>query len=105
MRRTIAMKHALILALATVLSGTAASGAEKVDLSLVTCKQFFDYDKENMMVVMMWLDGYYSEEDAPPVVDFEKMGQNMKKMAEYCTKNQSKSLITAADAVWEMSTK
>ena len=98
------MKRLLMLTVsATLLFTPVASRAQQIDLSVITCKQFFDYSKENMMVMMMWLDGYYSEEDAPPVVDFEKMGENMKKLAEYCAKNQGKSVITAADAVWEMS--
>jgi acid stress chaperone HdeB len=98
------MKRLLMLTIsATMLFTPVASRAQQIDLSVITCKQFFDYSKENMMVMMMWLDGYYSEEDAPPVVDFEKMGENMKKLGEYCSKNQGKSVITAADAVWEMS--
>ena len=26
--------------------------------------------------MLMWLDGYYSEADAPPVVDFDTMTEN-----------------------------
>ena len=37
--------------------------------------------------MLMWLDGYYSEDDAPPIVDFDKMGENSKKLGEYCGKN------------------
>ena len=28
--------------------------------------------------MLMWLDGYYAEEDAPPIVDFDKMSENGK---------------------------
>ena len=31
-----------------------------VDLSTMTCKQFFEYDKDNLAIMLMWLDGYYA---------------------------------------------
>ena len=38
---------------------------QQVDMSVITCKQFFEYNKENLSLMLMWLDGYYSEDDAP----------------------------------------
>ena len=70
---------------------------QQFDLSTLTCQQFFSYNKENMSLMLMWLDGYYSEDDAPPIVDFDKMGENSKKLGEYCSKNPGHSVITAAD--------
>jgi HdeA/HdeB family protein len=58
-----------------------------------------EYDKDNLAIMLMWLDGYYADEDAPPIVDFDKMAENSKKLGEYCGKNPSHSVITAADKV------
>ena len=33
---------------------------QQFDLSTITCKQFFEYNKENLSLMLMWLDGYYS---------------------------------------------
>lgn len=91
---------AIAAALCATLAGAplpAQAQKQQFDLSVVTCKQFFEYNKENLTLLMMWLDGYYSEDDAPPVVDFDKMGDNMKKLGEYCAKNPGHSVITAAD--------
>jgi acid stress chaperone HdeB len=49
--------------------------------------------------MLMWLDGYYADEDAPPIVDFDKMAENSKKLGAYCGKNPTHSVITAADKV------
>ena len=38
-------------------------------------------------------------EHAPPIVDFDKMAENSKKLGEYCGKNPDHSVITAADKV------
>ena len=63
------------------------------------CKEFSDSSKENIGLIVMWLDGYYSEEDAPPVVDFDKMKVNGGKIGEYCRKYPGHSVITAAEKV------
>ena len=49
----------------------------------------------------MWLEGFYTDEDAKPVVDFDAMKKNGGKLGEYCAKNPGHSLITAADDVME----
>jgi acid stress chaperone HdeB len=93
------MKRSLMLMIAAMLWATGPAQAQKqqFDLSLITCKQFFEYSKDNLAIMLMWLDGYYSDEDSPPIVDFDKMGENSKKLGEYCGKNPNHSVITAAD--------
>ena len=95
------MKRSLILMIAATLWATFPAQAQKqqFDLSLITCKQFFEYNKDNLAIMLMWLDGYYADEDAPPIVDFDKMGENSKKLGEYCGKKPGHSVITAADKV------
>jgi acid stress chaperone HdeB len=47
----------------------------------------------------MWLDGYFTGEDDPAVVDFDKMKQKGVKLGEYCAKNPTHGLLTAAEDV------
>ena len=93
------MKRLLMLTVAFCAALPAQAQKQQFDLSIVTCKQFFEYNKENLSLMLMWLDGYYSEDDAPPIVDFDKMAENSKKLGEYCGKNPGHSVITAADKV------
>ena len=74
--------------------------AEKFDLSTVTCKQFFEYNKENLALLLTWLEGYYADQDADPVIDFDAMGENAKKLGEYCAKNPTIGVITAAEKIY-----
>ncbi|KQZ01869.1 hypothetical protein ASD45_14160 [Pseudolabrys sp. Root1462] len=73
--------------------------AQQLDLSTVTCKDFVTSDKDTIGLIMMWLVGFYAAQDAKPIVDFDKMKENGGKLGEYCGKNPSHSLITAADDV------
>ncbi len=43
--------------------------------------------------------GYYSDDDAKPIVGFDEMQKNGGKLGEYCGRNPDHSLITAADEV------
>lgn len=74
--------------------------AEQLDLSTVKCKEFFEAGKENISFILMWLEGYYSE-DEKPIVDFDKMKENGTKLGEYCAKNPDHGLLTAAEEVFK----
>ena len=93
------MKSKLTLAvvLATALCAATPAQAERLDLSTIKCKDFVSSAKENIGLILMWLTGYYSDQDAPPVVDFDKMKEDAAKLAGYCAKNPTVGLITAAE--------
>jgi acid stress chaperone HdeB len=82
---------------AAMLAAASPAHAQKVDLSTITCKQFLEMSKENIGLILMWMAGYYSDEDASPVVDFDKMKEDAGKLADYCAKNPTVGLITAAE--------
>ena len=73
--------------------------AQQLDLATVTCKEFVTSDKDTIGLILMWLEGFYADQDAKPIVDFDKMKANGGKLGEYCGKNPTHSLITAADEV------
>jgi len=41
-----------------------------IDVSKLTCKQFTDYNDDNRGLIMMWFEGYYTEESEPATIDF-----------------------------------
>ena len=51
-----------MVVIAATLWATVPAQAQKqqFDLSTITCKQFFEYNKDNLAIMLMWLDGYYS---------------------------------------------
>ena len=93
------VKTLSVILAAACLFAAAPAQAQKLDLSTVTCKQFLETSKENVSLILMWLEGYYTDEDDPPIVDFDKMKTDAEKLAEYCAKNPTSGLITAAEEV------
>jgi len=89
---------ALAGALLTV-SGPAL--ATDIDLSTWTCKQFQSASKDDIGVILAWLDGYYKDEDDPPIIDTTQFVANAKKLGEYCTAHPDDGLITATDKLFQ----
>jgi acid stress chaperone HdeB len=87
------------LAIGLMVGGTSAS-ATSIDLSTWTCAKFQAADKDDIGVILAWMDGYYRDEDSPPVIDTEKFVANAKKLGEYCAKHPDTGLITAADELF-----
>jgi acid stress chaperone HdeB len=85
--------------LAIALAAAAPAQAQKIDLNTIKCNEFIGSSSEKIAHIMMWLSGYYMDEDDPPVIDFDEMKENAKKLGEYCSKNPDMSLMTAAEEV------
>jgi acid stress chaperone HdeB len=79
--------------------GTSAS-ATSIDLSTWTCAKFQAADKDDIGVILAWMDGYYRGEDDPPVIDTEKFVANAKKLGEFCAAHPDVGIITAADELF-----
>jgi acid stress chaperone HdeB len=73
--------------------------AQVLDLSTITCKEFLAAKKEAVGAILMWLSGYYTKDDDPAVIDFDKVKTKTEKLADYCAKNPTIGLITAAEPI------
>ena len=92
--------HGAIISAALLAAMPAALAEDsKIEMSKLSCGQFAAYSKDNMSIIMMWLEGYYTEEDDDPVIDFGKMGGDMARLLIYCGANPDTDIITASDEV------
>ena len=79
-----------------LLAGGTSASATSIDLSTWTCAKFQAADKNDIGVILAWMDGYYRGEDDPPVIDTEKFVANAKKLGEFCAAHPDTGIITAA---------
>jgi acid stress chaperone HdeB len=86
---------------AAVLALGAPAFAEDIDLSTWTCQKFQSASKDDIGVILSWLDGYYKDEDDPPVIDTTQFVANAKKLGEYCAAHPDAGLITATDKLFQ----
>ncbi len=80
---------------------SAPAGANEIDLSTWTCRQFQSAAREEVTLILAWLDGYYRGEDDPPVIDTNQLDAHAKKLAAYCVAHPDSKLIAASDALFE----
>lgn len=94
------MKSAAVLLAGFCLVAGSSIRAEKIDFSTTTCRQFLQSKPDEIGVILAWLDGYYHEENDPPVFDTDKFEANAKKLAAFCASNPTLGLITATDKLF-----
>src|SRR5271166_1153887 len=95
----LAMKFLAGLLTAGMIAYCGPAYAEDIDLSTWTCTKFVNADKTTIEIILTWLDGYYKDEDDPPIIETDKFLANAKKLGEYCAAHPDNGLITAADKV------
>ena len=89
----------LVLTAALVYGGPAA--AEDIDLAAWSCKQFLSASKEDVGVILAWLDGYYKEENETPVINTDELVAKAKKLGQYCAAHSDEDLIGATDKLFQ----
>ena len=74
--------------------------AVSIDFSKITCKQFFDTHKDDAMMLLARLNGYYREDNDPPIVDTQDFADQAKKLTAYCATHPQVSMTTVADEIF-----
>ena len=80
----------LVLAMLALLAAKPVSAAEAIDVSKLSCKQFTEYNNDNRGLIMMWFEGYYTEEDEPATIDFGKMAGHLAQILIECQPPQER---------------
>ncbi|MGH6673527.1 MAG: HdeA/HdeB family chaperone [Xanthobacteraceae bacterium] len=75
--------------------------ATEIDLSTWSCHKFQAASKDDVGVILAWLDGYYKNDDDPPIIDTAKFVANAKKLGEFCSAHPDIGLITATDQLFQ----
>jgi HdeA/HdeB family protein len=85
--------------LALLLLAAAPAAAQDMDFSKIKCSEFIASPKDEVGSILMWLEGFYTKSNAPPIMYQDKTMKDLKGLAEYCTAHGEDNLIKAADAV------
>jgi acid stress chaperone HdeB len=94
-------KFFVLVFLASSFAAVAACAQDgKLDLATLTCQQLFEMKREQINIVLGWLQGYYLEENGPPVVDLDKLSADALRLSGYCRANPQEDVISAAEALF-----
>jgi acid stress chaperone HdeB len=78
-----------------------AAQAQKIDLSKFTCKDFIALDKDSIVMVWSWFYGYFADPEHDPVIDIGDLTKRGQQLSDYCGKNPSVDIVTAAEPIYE----
>ena len=92
---------AIVVAVLIAGFSTVQGVAAPIDLSAQTYKQFQASSPDEIKIILAWLDGYYKEEDEPPVIDTAALVVKAKKLGQYCAEHPDSDLISATDKLFQ----
>ena len=70
-------------------------GQIKVDMSLITCKQYLSSDAARREMIASWISGYFRASRSQPVFDFQRLANNKRTVENYCKKRGNETLMSA----------
>jgi hypothetical protein len=73
----------------------APGGQIKIDMSLITCKQYLSSDTERREFIASWMSGYVRASRNQPVFDFQRFANNKRVVESYCKKRGAETLMSA----------
>jgi len=62
-----------------------------IDMSLITCQQYFDAPPDQQRLIAWWMRGYYSAAKNFSTIDFRYVDYNTKVVTAYCKKKQNRN--------------
>lgn len=67
----------------------------KIDMSLITCKQYLAGDAKAQQMIAYWMSGYFRASRNQPVFDFQRFANNKRTVGNYCKKRGGETLMSA----------
>jgi HdeA/HdeB family len=77
------------------------AAAQDTNVDEVTCGQFLASDPANARDIMLWLAGFYTYADDPPVISVDKIKAQQQKLRQLCSDNKAMSVLSAAEIVMD----
>jgi hypothetical protein len=68
-------------------------------LAEVSCKTFTEFTQQEQAIIISWLQGYSLPDQAPAVIDLDKLSSDKAKLIGHCTDKPEDDVMTAAEAV------
>ncbi len=86
---------------AALLAASPAAAIGSIDVSELSCEQFTGYDDDNRGIVMMWFEGYYTEEDEDPTIDFDAMASHLAQILIKCEEDPAAKVLDLTDDIMD----
>jgi acid stress chaperone HdeB len=91
------MRKKLIVAAlaASALASTDARSQAVIDMTMITCKQYLESDRDRQDIVASWMSGYFNAARNNAVLDTSRFEKNKATVTNYCKRNRAETLMSA----------
>ena len=93
------MKRGRILIAGSAFLIVSSAQATVLDLRKLTCDDIAKGSSQDNTTVAVWLNGYYMENDAEAVIDFDKVNNLGNALVKFCAANPKMSVSDAAEKI------
>jgi hypothetical protein len=76
-----------------------SAAAEDLDFSKIKCKDFISAPKDQISIILTWLEGYYTKETDPPILYADKTVKDAQNLSAYCNAHGDDDIIKAGETV------
>jgi hypothetical protein len=71
------------------------TGQDKIDMAVVTCKQYLTSDADRQAMIGFWMSGYFRASRNQPIFDFRVFADNKGALTNYCKKHGGETVMSA----------
>ncbi len=89
------------LALIWLAPALAPAHAAAVNLNAESCEDFLAASPADVETTLAWLNGYYQDEDAPPIIDFDGLKTSAAKLKAFCAAHPEATVGNAAESLFD----
>ncbi|HEY1735200.1 MAG TPA: HdeA/HdeB family chaperone [Methylovirgula sp.] len=75
------------------------AAADDIDLSRIRCGDFVGGSKDDAILLLTWIEGYFAKKSDPPIIYGDKAKQHAEAIRDYCINYENATLFDAAKAV------
>ena len=92
-------KTALLGLLLVLLTGMPVNAQVTLDVSKITCEQFWLRKVADPDKVALWVSGYINGKRGNTVIDTQQLEGNVRKLTEYCRENYQMTVMQAVETL------
>jgi len=90
---------ALLGLLLAVLTSMPVNAQVTLDVSKITCEQFWLRKVADPDKVALWISGYVNGKRGNTVIDTQQLGRNVRRLTDYCRENYKMTVMQAVEAL------
>jgi HdeA/HdeB family len=89
----------LVAASLLVCKAVPAAAADDIDFSTIKCGDFISGSKDDAILLLTWIEGYFTKKNAPPIMYGDKAREHARDIRDYCLNHGDDTLFNAAKTV------